>query len=91
MTNPSDPKKSSTPKNSTSTTSSTPVDVVSGNVGTLCRVCDKIGPMVFRNDPWCCDDHRKVIKGEILPGPRLRQRMQQSLLRELAVLWGDRW
>lgn len=87
MTNPSDQKKYSMQRNSDGTMS------IAGSTGgggdKPCRVCERIGPMAFRMDPWCSDDHRKVVKGEVKPGPRLMASMQQSLLRELKEVWED--
>lgn len=39
---------------------------------TACEVCGKGNddrPAIFQGKPWCCDDHRKMITGEI-PWPR---------------------
>lgn len=30
-----------------------------------CEVCSSTeSAMVFANDPWCCDDHRKIYQEE---------------------------
>ena len=51
-----------------------------------CRVCktrDDKKPQIFRNEDWCCDNHRKVILGEIQPTMEELRTMSQSLYDEL--------
>jgi hypothetical protein len=48
-----------------------------------CWVCGKVGPMVFADQIWCSDDHRKVIQGEKEPTWQEAAEMDPALLREL--------
>lgn len=55
-----------------------------------CRVCetpDSEKPMVFRGEPYCSDDHRKVIIGELKPTGDEWVYMDQDLYMELQALW----
>lgn len=37
---------------------------------TACAICgSKESPDIFRDDPWCSDQHRKVFTGELPPTP----------------------
>lgn len=51
-----------------------------------CRVCgtpsDK-KPMIFRGEDWCCDGHRKVVKGEVKPTQAEWSTMDSGLQQEL--------
>lgn len=33
----------------------------------VCATPDSKRPMIMRGEAWCCDGHRKVVKGEIKP------------------------
>lgn len=51
-----------------------------------CRVCGKEEgekAMVFKNEPFCSDDHRKVITGEKDPTTAEWASMEKSLYEEL--------
>ena len=58
-----------------------------------CRVCgvdDANRPTIFRGEPYCCDRHRKIIDGEILPTPDERDKItDEALLIELFGITPD--
>lgn len=48
-----------------------------------CRVCgteDKDKPAIFRGEEFCCDRHRKIIAGDILPTPEERDNITDEKL-----------
>ena len=50
---------------------------------TDCRVCstpDEQKPQIFRGEDWCCDRHKKIINGEILPTPEERDNITDEAL-----------
>lgn len=52
-----------------------------------CRVCGKPEgetAMVFKNEPYCSDDHRKVIAGEKVPTQAEQESMDAALFEQLA-------
>jgi len=55
-----------------------------------CEVCGTDGarPMVFRGEQFCCDNHRKVIIGEIAPTTAEWGTMSESLREALKYRWG---
>ena len=51
-----------------------------------CRVCgtrDDKKPQIFRNESWCCDNHRKIILGELEPTPIEWRTMDKELYDQL--------
>jgi hypothetical protein len=55
-----------------------------------CRVCgtpDHQKPQIFKNEAWCCDNHRKVIDGEREPTHDEWTTMDKKLLKQLARVW----
>lgn len=60
-----------------------------------CPVCwkqDPDRPMCYRGEPWCSDDCRKVVQGEVRPNPKQLTLMPQWLLDRLGIRfrkWSD--
>lgn len=55
-----------------------------------CRVCgtkDKDKPQIFKNEPWCSDNHRKVILGEREPTHQEWITMDRQLFLDLQGDW----
>lgn len=51
-----------------------------------CRVCGRKPedtPIVFKNEPYCSDDHRKVITGEKAPKDNEWATMDRALFERL--------
>ena len=53
-----------------------------------CPVCwkqDPDRPMCFKGEPWCSDQCRKVVQGEVAPNQKQLTLMPQWLLDQLGI------